>query len=149
LVDKSGQTLEEIVNSVKKVTDIVSEIAASSNEQASGIEQVNKAVMQMDEMTQQNAALVEESASASKAMEDQARNMNELIGFFKIDSSGSTGTVAKQSRPVQQTPVAERRGTERPFNESKSANESVEAQTTLKRPPMKKTGTHDDEWNEF
>ncbi len=151
LVDKSGQTLEEIVNSVKKVTDIVSEIAASSNEQASGIEQVNKAVMQMDEMTQQNAALVEESASASKAMEDQAQNLNQLIAFFKVDSSGSTGNAVKKSRVIEQAPVAERRGTDRPFKENPAqASGTSEQETSASATPArKKTGTYDDEWSEF
>lgn len=148
LVDKSGQTLEEIVTSVKKVTDIVSEIAASSSEQASGIEQVNKAVMQMDEMTQQNAALVEESASASKSMEDQAENLNEEIAFFKIDS---TGAVAKKSMAVEQAPVAERRGPERPFQEkvAQAAGTSEQEISASATPVRKKTGTHDDEWSEF
>ena len=84
LVDESGETLDEIVNAVKKVSDIIAEIAAAGQEQSSGIEQVNKAVMQMDEMTQQNAALVEEAASASESMEEQARNLLKLIGFFKV-----------------------------------------------------------------
>ena len=67
LVTQSGQTLEQIVSSVKKVSDIVAEIAAASREQSSGIEQVNRAVMQMDELTQQNAALVEQATAASQA----------------------------------------------------------------------------------
>ena len=85
LVDESGQTLEEIVGAVKKVSDIVAEIAAASQEQSTGIEQVNKAVMQMDEMTQQNAALVEQAAAASEALGEQAGGMRELMGFFKVD----------------------------------------------------------------
>jgi methyl-accepting chemotaxis protein len=85
LVDKSGQTLDEIVVAVKKVSDIVAEIAAASAEQSSGIEQVNKAIMQMDEMTQQNAALVEQAAAASEAMDEQARSMKGLTDFFKVD----------------------------------------------------------------
>ena len=84
LVDESGDTLEEIVNAVKKVSDIIAEIAAAGQEQSSGIEQVNKAVMQMDEMTQQNAALVEEAASASESMEEQAKSLLQLISFFEV-----------------------------------------------------------------
>ncbi len=83
-VDQSGKMLAEIVAGVKKVTDIVAEIAAASQEQSAGIEQVNKAVMQMDEMTQQNAALVEESAAASRSMEEQAEMLNELMRKFRI-----------------------------------------------------------------
>ncbi len=87
LVDASGKTLREIMNSVKKVTDIISEIAAASEEQASGIEQVNKAVMQMDEVTQQNAALVEESAAASEAMVEKVRVLSGLALQFKLEDS--------------------------------------------------------------
>jgi methyl-accepting chemotaxis protein len=86
LVDESGRTLEDIVTAVKKVSDIVAEIAAASAEQSSGIEQVNKAIVQMDEMTQQNAALVEEAAAASEAMNEQARGMSGLMAFFTVDA---------------------------------------------------------------
>lgn len=86
LANKSGETLNEIVNGVKKVSDIISEIAAASQEQSSGIHQVNKAVTQMDEMTQQNAAMVEEAASASESMTEQAQQLKQQVAFFKIDS---------------------------------------------------------------
>jgi methyl-accepting chemotaxis protein len=85
LVEQSGQTLKEIVTAVKKVSDIVAEMAAAAREQASGIEQVNKAILQMDQVTQQNAALVEETASASQSMGEQARELQELMAFFKLD----------------------------------------------------------------
>ena len=85
LVERSGQTLKEIVISVKKVSDIVAEIAAAAREQATGIEQVNRAVLQMDQVTQQNAALVEETAAASHVMGDQAKELQNLMGFFKLD----------------------------------------------------------------
>ncbi len=85
LVERSGQTLKDIVIAIKKVSDIVAEMAAAAREQASGIEQVNKAILQMDQVTQQNAALVEETASASQAMSDQARELLEVIAFFKLD----------------------------------------------------------------
>ncbi|MDX2299256.1 MAG: methyl-accepting chemotaxis protein [Xanthomonadaceae bacterium] len=83
LVDRSGQALTRIVDAVRKVTDIVGEIAAATSEQATGIEQVNRAVMSMDEMTQQNAALVEEAAAASRAMQDQAENLTRQMAFFR------------------------------------------------------------------
>ena len=91
LVDQSGQTLTEIVAAVKKVSDIIAEIAAASQEQSSGIEQVNKAVTQMDEVTQQNAALVEEAAAASESMDEQAKGLQTLMQFFKLDESHSSG----------------------------------------------------------
>ncbi len=86
-VNQSGKSLEEIVVSVKKVSDIVIQIAAASEEQAAGIRQVNKAILQMDETTQQNAALVEEAASASEAIRNQARNLRELMTFFDSRSA--------------------------------------------------------------
>jgi methyl-accepting chemotaxis protein len=87
LVDESGRTLGEIVSAVKKVTDIVAEIAAASREQSSGIEQVNKAVMQMDQTTQQNAALVEEAAAASQAIVEQAQALNVMIARYRVDTA--------------------------------------------------------------
>ncbi len=94
LVNQSGQTLEEIVNSVKRVTDIIAEISAASQEQASGIDQVNKAVMQMDQGTQQNAALVEEATSASQSMKQQAGALIEQVAFFKVSDQGG-GNVSR------------------------------------------------------
>ena len=79
LVNQSGQQLEDIVNSVKKVADIISEISAASQEQSVGIEQVNKAIIQMDQITQQNAALVEETAAASVAMTEQSKELQSLV----------------------------------------------------------------------
>lgn len=84
LVNQSGKTLEEIVYAVKRVGDIIGEIAAASQEQASGIDQVNKAIMAMDEMTQQNAALVVETTSASQSMQSQAAELLRRIALFKI-----------------------------------------------------------------
>jgi len=83
LVKGAGKTLEDILSSVKRVADIVAEIAAASAEQASGIDQVNEAVTQMDEMTQQNAALVEESTAAAHSLEEQSRELNRLMAFFR------------------------------------------------------------------
>ncbi|MFC3652630.1 methyl-accepting chemotaxis protein [Dyella humi] len=84
LVDESGKALAGIIASVKKVVDIVDEIAAASQEQSGGIEQVNRAVMQMDEATQQNAALVEEAAAAARAMQEQADRLHAQMGFFRV-----------------------------------------------------------------
>ncbi len=114
LVTQSGQTLEQIVLSVKKVSDIVAEISAASREQSSGIEQVNKAVMQMDEMTQQNAALVEEATAASQSMADKARELSMMMSRYDIGDSqeaasaadaGPSGTTNDTRRPAQR-PVA-------------------------------------------
>ncbi|WP_341705212.1 methyl-accepting chemotaxis protein [Ferrovibrio sp.] len=84
LVNQAGTSLTEIVTSVKKVSDIVAEIAAASTEQARGLEEVNGAVVNMDEMTQRNGALVEETNASAQAMADQARQLAELVGHFRI-----------------------------------------------------------------
>lgn len=111
LVNKSGETLTEIVSSVKKVTDIVAEIAMASEEQASGLQEVNKAVTQMDEMTQQNAALVEQAAAASESVGQQAVSLEELISFFNTgeDSSSASPRPVKATAlptPIRQKPAA-------------------------------------------
>jgi methyl-accepting chemotaxis protein len=83
-VTQSGHTLVEIVASVKKVSDIVTEIAAASREQSAGIEQVNRAVMQMDQLTQQNSALVEQATAAAQDMAGQARELSDTMGRYRI-----------------------------------------------------------------
>ncbi|MCB5190362.1 methyl-accepting chemotaxis protein [Methylobacillus arboreus] len=94
LVEQAGTTMSEVVNSVKRVTDIVSEIAAASQEQSIGIEQVNQAIMQMDEVTQQNAALVEEAAAASQSLQDQAVKLAQSVSVFKISGWQAKPTTA-------------------------------------------------------
>jgi len=91
LVDESGKTLEEIIQGTQKVADIIAEIAAASTEQASGIDQVNNAITQMDSMTQDNAALVEEAAAAARAMEEQTQNLDQLISFFRVNGQERFG----------------------------------------------------------
>src|SRR5690606_1761074 len=85
LVDEAGATMGEIVSSVRRVADIMSEITAASQEQSDGIEQVNQAIGQMDQMTQQNAALVEQAAAAAQSMQDQARELSRAVGIFRLD----------------------------------------------------------------
>jgi len=91
LVDESGKVLEEIIEGTQKVADIIAEIAAASQEQASGIDQVNNAITQMDNMTQDNAALVEEAAAASRSMQEQALQLTELMSYFRIESGRRIG----------------------------------------------------------
>ncbi|MBB1632579.1 methyl-accepting chemotaxis protein [Cupriavidus sp. UME77] len=102
LVAEAGQTMGEIVNAVKRVTDIMNEISAATQEQTSGIEQVNQAVTQMDQVTQQNAALVEEAAAAAGALEEQAQKLNGVVSVFRL--SGSHGMAAQP--PATRAPVA-------------------------------------------
>ncbi|TFZ45448.1 methyl-accepting chemotaxis protein [Stenotrophomonas maltophilia] len=92
LVHQAGSTMGEIVASVQRVTDIMAEISAASQEQSAGIEQVNQTVVQMDETTQQNAALVEEATAAARAMEDQAVQLGEAVARFRLASQGTPVT---------------------------------------------------------
>ncbi|QNH12830.1 methyl-accepting chemotaxis protein [Xanthomonas sp. SI] len=100
LVDQAGKTMQEIVSSVKRVTDIMGEISAASQEQYAGIEQVNQTVTQMDETTQQNAALVEEATAAARSMEEQAGQLSEAVAVFKIDEVPA----AARRRPAVSAP---------------------------------------------
>ena len=84
LVDQAGATMKDIVDSVQRVTDIMGEITAASHEQSDGIDKVNRAIAQMNEVTQQNATLVEEAASVAKSMQDQAGGLTEVISMFKF-----------------------------------------------------------------
>ncbi|WDZ95986.1 methyl-accepting chemotaxis protein [Herbaspirillum sp. WKF16] len=85
LVERAGSTMTEVVASVKRVTDIVGEITAASHEQSTGIEEINRAITQMDEVTQQNAALVEEAAAAAQSLQDQAGRLSEVVSVFKVN----------------------------------------------------------------
>jgi methyl-accepting chemotaxis protein len=142
LVDQAGQTMEEVVTSIKRVTDIMAEITAASQEQSSGIEQVNQAVTQMDETTQQNAALVEQAAAAAESMQEQAQVLSAAVARFKTEQ-GEEGQLAPQrvAAPV------ERRGPNRAKNVSRIAP-SASKGLPKSLPAPAKTGT-DDEWQEF
>ncbi|MCC4633953.1 methyl-accepting chemotaxis protein [Xanthomonas dyei] len=101
LVHTAGKTMSEVVASVQRVTDIMGEISAASQEQSAGIEQVNQTITQMDETTQQNAALVEEATAAARALEEQAVGLTEAVAVFKTDATYAAPAVrAVPSRPV-------------------------------------------------
>ncbi|GAB3412795.1 methyl-accepting chemotaxis protein [Massilia agilis] len=100
LVDKAGATMEQVVTSIARVTDIMAEITSASQEQTSGIEQVNQAIGQMDQATQQNAALVEEAAAAASAMQEQAGRLAQVVGVFKLDQAVMAATAATAAAPL-------------------------------------------------
>ena len=106
LVTEAGKTMDEVVSSIRHVTDIMNEIMAASQEQSSGIEQVNTAIGQMDQVTQQNAALVEEAAAASQSLRDQADKLAQVVSVFKIDNNAVISSTTRhaalsnQSRPA-------------------------------------------------
>jgi methyl-accepting chemotaxis protein len=171
LVDQSGQTLGEIVAAVKKVTDIVSEIAAASQEQATGIDQVNKAVTSMDEVTQQNAALVEQAASGAQALLEQARGLQCVMEKYRVIElrGAAAGSVAPRtadvawkaeaggkaeagSKAASKSVASDRRGPSRPF--AKVPAKAASGRGALPTKPAARsvrTGTDDDKqgWKEF
>lgn len=100
LVDKSGATMKDVVVSIKRVNDIMAEIAAASLEQSTGIDEISKAVNQMDEMTQQNAALVEQAAAAAESLLAQAEQLNEHVAKFKLDDAEEPRVVIKSPKSV-------------------------------------------------
>jgi methyl-accepting chemotaxis protein len=145
-VGESGRALNEIVLSVKKVSDIVAEIAAASQEQAGGIELINRAIAQMDDVTQQNAALVEETAAAGETMEDQAKQLMQRMAFFKV--GGESVTDKMQASEVVSKPIVERRGTNRPWTKAKD-KELLGKVANLEESPRKNAVAGGDEWEEF
>ena len=134
LVAQAGQTMNDIVVAIKRVTDIMAEIAAASAEQSTGIEEVNGAVSQMDEMTQQNAALVEEAAAAAEALQDQASVLSQAVAVFKFEGVASAAV---------SNPVAPRLNA--PRAPAPSAPRASAPSKSLPRPSKPK----DDEWEEF
>ena len=99
LVNQVGAALTEIVDSVKAVTSVVAEIASASTEQATGLEQINKALLQIDEITQQNSALVEENAATAKALEEQSKTVDGHVDFFRVDTRGGQARLSSGPGP--------------------------------------------------
>lgn len=133
LVENAGRTMDEIVSSVQRVTDIMSEIAAASNEQSSGIEQVNQAIGNMDEVTQQNAALVEEAAAAAESLVEQAENLMNTVSAFRL--KGEAGHAATKSE--RRAPNSQMRSVKPMANtQSHISNHAMSSNASLK------TGTY-------
>jgi methyl-accepting chemotaxis protein len=150
LADASGNTLNDILLGVKKVNDIVAEIAVASREQASGIEQVNKAILQMDQTTQKNAALVEETAAASQSMGEQASQLHALMSFFKLDSHAHVAVAATPASAVAVRRSQARLPTRPQRSSRPTANKSSTA--TAFRPSGSRpvaVGNNGGEWEEF
>jgi len=147
LVDESGEALKEIVSSVAKVGDIIAEIAAASVEQTSGIDQINKAIAQLDSGTQQNTALVEESAAASQRLNDQAAELRNQVAVFDLGKGAATPapTASRAAAGSKKTPGAAARPAPRPVSSSKTP----EAKQTQASFPKAGTVEDDDVWEEF
>jgi methyl-accepting chemotaxis protein len=146
LVGRTGQSLTEIVSSIKKVSDIVAEIAAASREQATGLEQINTAVGQMDEMTQRNGALVEETSASAQALAQQAAELAALVGFFRTGDQGVAGLAG--SRPAVNPPAAKPASAPKPAEAKSVAAKPVQAAVPpASKPPA--APADEDDWEEF
>jgi methyl-accepting chemotaxis protein len=143
LVDQAGQTMEEVVNSIRRVTDIMSEITAASMEQSEGIEQVNQAITQMDNVTQQNAALVEQAAAAAESLEEQAQSLQTLVGKYQIagDEPEMVGRRVVAHMPRNSRAIPEK-------TPQRSARTPMQASTGKPR-KQAMGGVDDGEWEEF
>ncbi len=152
LVAQAGQTMEEIVTSIKRVTDIMSEITAASQEQSQGIEQVNTAITQMDEVTQQNAALVEEAAAAAESLEEQAQNLAVSVATFKVDSgSGSTAVARRAPAPLQHAaaPAKHLAPPRKDTAATKAGGKAATAKPKAKLKAEPQGDSDDGEWEDF
>jgi methyl-accepting chemotaxis protein len=140
LVDQAGTTMEEIVQSIQRVTDIMGEISSATQEQTAGIEQINQAISEMDNVTQQNAALVEEAAAAAQSMQDQAANLTHVVSVFKLD-----GMQTSVSSPMKTIHV-------HPAGPSALPQAKRAARVTAgrkKQSPRIANATKNEEWEQF
>ena len=175
LVARAGQTMDEIVQAVKRVTDIMAEVTVASEEQSSGIEQVNQAVMQMDKVTQQNAALVEQVAAAANSLEGQAQRLQDAVSVFQVaepqhngSGSGSSNNSAPAAARRTEPSFAARRPSAPPAkrtsppvlrtvgtNKARAAADVDKAaaakgpQTPWKAPAAKLAASNADDWETF
>jgi methyl-accepting chemotaxis protein len=143
LAGQAGQTMRDIVDSIGRVTGVVNEIVASNREQACGIGQVNQAIVQMDGVTQQNAALVEESAAATRTMHEQAQALAELVALFRVETKPRPQAAAKPALP------AVRRAAPAPAPAPKPAAAKPARKATAAAPARKAATTVDADWQEF
>ena len=151
LVGQAGVTMGEVVDSVRRVTDIMSEIASASQEQSAGIEQVNLSIIEMDGMTQQNAALVEQAAAAAQSLQDQAAELAHVVSIFKL-VEGEEKPAAYVPAPVAAAPVAVRKPAAalRPVKSlTRKAEAAAPAAPAAPRKAAAASSTSNDEWEEF
>ncbi|WMW80461.1 methyl-accepting chemotaxis protein [Undibacterium cyanobacteriorum] len=141
LVGQAGATIDEVVSSVRHVTDIIAEISAASQEQSNGIEAVNLAIIEMDGMTQQNAALVEQAAAAAQSLQDQAGELAKVVSIFKLNAGEQSMFTQRQAPAAKPAPAAVK----------PQVKASVKSLPAAKPAPKKAapTKSNDDDWEEF
>jgi len=138
LVSEAGATMQEIVSSVRHVTDIMAEITAASREQTDGIEQINQAITQMDDVTQQNAALVEQAAAAAESLQDQAVKLTETVSVFRLDPATAAVVAAAAAPAISR---AGQPGALPPVKKTAPARQAAPKQLAM--------AGSDDDWSEF
>jgi methyl-accepting chemotaxis protein len=159
LVDKAGETMSEVVSSIRRVTDIMGEISAASSEQSAGVAQVGEAVRQMDNATQQNAALVEEMAAAASSLKGQAQELVQVVAVFKLSPSderatyGSASAASMGARPKARAVAPQRVGSSAPIAKTKPKAiappvKLATSKTNAAASPTKSAAA-DDEWETF
>ena len=147
LVGEAGQTMGDIVESIVRVTDIMGEITSASQEQTMGIEQINMAITQMDEVTQQNAALVEQAAAASQSMQEQAAGLAQVVGFFKTGAADAVAAPAARPAPRRATAVVKPLAFKAKGSSGNSGSKAAGAPAKRLTTPAATAG--DGEWEEF
>jgi hypothetical protein len=142
LVDQAGSTMQEVVSSIRRVTDIMGEISAASNEQSLGVSQVGEAVTQMDQVTQQNAALVEEMAAAASSLTNQAQELVQVVAVFKLSTGNVSHPLSLSTAAVRVHPPRaanfkgpDRRATGTPKGAAARGHTAPTKPTTPKAPP--------------
>jgi methyl-accepting chemotaxis protein len=151
LVDQAGQTMQEIVGSIRRVSDIVAEITAASVEQSSGVQQVGQAVTAMDQATQQNAALVEESAAAAESLRSQAQQLVQTVAVFKLSAHERPAPVPAAA-PLKSTPASRPAAPKAAPSPALARNRSASPATPTPTPaPAAKPAAdaHSDDWTSF
>ncbi|QTN28239.1 MCP four helix bundle domain-containing protein [Rhodoferax sp. AJA081-3] len=153
LVDQAGTTMTEVVSSIKRVTDLMGEISAASNEQSAGVNQVGEAVVQMDQVTQQNAALVEEMAAAASSLQNQAADLVQVVAVFKLGAADHAGAHAPRRAPTT-APKAPPKAALGKSAPPKSAPRSIPKSTSDGAKPLgiaqnKAADKGNDDWESF
>lgn len=146
LVDRAGITMNEIVDSIRRVTDIMGEITAASEEQTNGIEQINLAIIEMDNVTQKNAALVEEAAAAAGSLQDESAALAKLVSVFKLNDAQIAAAKQATSKHVMRRPKAVQQ------NQPARARAPAAKSPSLSNPPPKRIATakpEGDDWEQF
>ncbi|MDO9307926.1 MAG: methyl-accepting chemotaxis protein [Deltaproteobacteria bacterium] len=146
LVEEAGHTTQEIVTSIKRVTDIMAEISAASLEQSSGIEQVNTAITQMDDVTQQNAALVEQAAAAAESLEEQALQLVQVVTRFKLEGAQQVQRVSADKKPRRIQPLHPELPGKKVGRLGVAKNQKKGDSLKLSAP---KNADEDEDWKEF